>query len=287
MNLNGMIVLRILGVIYFLFGYIVHITYLSIFPELFDSFRETTLISRAVDKNLLTFETINPRHFCDDKHRVVDDEIYGGGHGLLMKAPPIIAAIKHWIEKNGLVENGTLKVESGKRNKKTHHPIPGTLNFKIIIPHPSQDVFNQSFAHNWSECSHLLFICGRYEGIDERVRLRLKKNYPDHTQRISLGQFVTLGGELPAMTMTEAVVRLLPGVINTELSWIEESYSLEQNMQNLEHPQYTRPEVVEGMKVPEVLLSGHHKKIAEWKKDNSLNLPPDFFFNRRGDREIE
>ena len=89
------------------------------------------------------------------------------------------------------------------------------------------------------------------------------------------------------MTMTEAVVRLLPGVINTDLSWIEESYSLEQNMQNLEYPQYTRPEVVEGMKVPEVLLSGHHKKIAEWKKDNSLNLPPDSFFNRRGDRDIE
>ena len=422
MNLNWMIVLRILWVIYFLFGCIVHITYLSIFPELFDSFRKTTLISRAVDKNLLTFETINPRHFCDDKHRIVDDEIYGWWHGLLMKAPPIIAAIKHWIEKHGLqtspqpnltptpllAERGhstiwkwwylhTLAKKNRKemttseeylwfllRNRQIEwlkfrrqhpikwyiadfycaeykliieidwwyhtsipqqeydtlrdelltqnwytvlrftndeinsdiekvvdtiiiscgHPSPDKdegsgvrfveqgwgleeVNFKIIIPHPSQDVFNQSFAHNWSECSHLLFICGRYEWIDERVRLRLKKNYPDHTQRISLWQFVTLGWELPAMTMTEAVVRLLPGVINTDLSWIEESYSLEQNMQNLEHPQYTRPEVVEGMKVPEVLLSGHHKKIAEWKKDNSLNLPPDSFFNRRGDRDIE
>lgn len=227
-----------------------HITYLTIFPELFDSFRETTLISRAVENKILTFETINPRHFCDDKHRIVDDQIYGGGHGLLMKAEPLIAGIKHWIEKHSLTDK----------------------KFQIIIPHPSPIVFDQSYAHTWTESSHLLFICGRYEGIDERVWLRLQKTYPDHIQRISLGQFITLGGELPAMTMTEAVVRLLPGVINTDLSWMEESYSTEQNMQNIEHPQYTRPEIVEGMNVPEVLLSGHHKNIEQWKQDNSRTL---------------
>ena len=142
-----------------------HISYLSIFPELFDSFRQTTLISRAVENKLLKFETVNPRHFCDDKHRIVDDEIYGGGHGLLMKAPPLIAAIQHWL---------------------TKHKLTKKSNFHIIIPHPSKDVFNQATAHTWSECSHLLFICGRYEGIDERVRLRLQQEYPQHTQRISL-----------------------------------------------------------------------------------------------------
>lgn len=378
---------------------IVHITYLSIFPELFDSFRETTLISRAVDNKLLTFETINPRHFCDDKHRIVDDEIYGWGHGLLMKAPPIIAAVKHWIEKHkletspqplsisreGLSSNeqyiwtiwkwGYLHTLAKKNRKnmttneeylwfllrnrqvewlkfRRQHPIKwyiadfycaeykliievdwwyhstisqqeydalrdellnknwyiilrftndeinnsiekvlekilvscghpslwgeGTRvrskRFKIIIPHPSPDVFNQSVAHTWSEQIHLLFICGRYEGIDERVRLRLQKHYSGHVQRISLWQFVTLGGELPAMTMTESVVRLIPGVINTAMSWIEESYSIDHNMQNIEHPQYTRPEVVEGMKVPEVLLSGHHKHIQQWKDENGMQL---------------
>lgn len=246
-----------------------HITYLSIFPELFDSFRETTLISRAVKNRKLTFETTNPRHFCDDKHRTVDDEIYGWGHGLLMKAPPIIACIKHWVEKHGLVESGKCKGERWKKSENTLDSTLWTLNFKIIIPHPSQDVFNQSHAHAWSEYSHLLFICGRYEGIDERVRLWLQKEFPDHVVRVSLGQFVTLGGELPAMTMTEAVVRLIPWVINTEMSWIDESYSIDKNMTNIEHPQYTRPEVVEDMSAPEVLLSGHHKNIQAWKEENS------------------
>lgn len=148
-----------------------HITYLTIFPELFDSFRETTLISRAVSNGLVEFETINPRHFCDDKHRIIDDEIYGGGHGLLMKAPPILSAIKHWIAKHQL-KKGT--------------------NFRIVLPHPSPTVFVQTHAHQWSDCSHLLFVCGRYEGIDERVRLWLQKKYPCHALRISLGQFVTL-----------------------------------------------------------------------------------------------
>lgn len=228
------------------------ITYLTIFPELFDSFRSTTLISRAVSSRLLSFETINPRHFCDDRHRIVDDEIYGGGHGLLMKAPPIIAGIKHWIEKH----------KSRIKNWK----------FLIIIPHPSQTVFNQTHAHQRSEYSHLLFICGRYEGIDERVWMWLQKEYPNNCIKVSLWQFVTLGGELPAMTMTESIVRLIPGVINTEMSRVDESYSIVHNLENIEYPQYTRPETVEGMQVPAVLLSGNHKKIAEWKQEHQKKL---------------
>lgn len=249
-----------------------HITYLSIFPELFDSFRTTTLISKAVDNRIITFETINPRHFCDDKHRTVDDEIYGGGHGLLMKAPPIISAVNHWVKKHKLwVRNGKSKITNIWK-KKSSESLLLDSQFKIIIPHPSQDIFHQGYAHKWSECSYLLFICWRYEGIDERVRLWLHKKFPDQVVRVSLGQFVTLGGELPAMTMTEAIVRLLPWVINTEQSRIEESYSIEQGMKNIEHPQYTRPEVVEGMTVPEVLLSGHHKNIAIRKQEQSIMM---------------
>ena len=229
------------------------ITYLSIFPELFDSFRETTLISKAVKNKKIKIEIINPRHFCDDKHRIIDDEIYGWGHGLLMKAPPIIESIKHWIKKNKLTT----------QNKKKR---------AIIIPHPSPIVFNQSYAHSWSEYSHLLFVCGRYEWIDERVWLWLQREFPDNCMRISLGQFVTLGGELPAMTMTEACVRLIPGVINTDMSWRDESYSTQHDLQNIEYPQYTRPEIVEDMKVPEVLLSGHHKNIKIWKAEHSTTL---------------
>ncbi len=235
----------------FIVSFFMKITYLSIFPELFDSFISTTLISRAVKNKKLKFETLNPRHFCDDKHRIVDDEIYGWWHGLLMKAPPIIAWVQHWITKN--------KLTSKKNNKKR----------AIILPHPSITVFNQSHAHTWSEYSHLLFICGRYEWIDERVWLWLQREYSDHCYKVSLGQFVTLGGELPAMTMTESIVRLIPGVINTEMSWVDESYSREHNLQNIEYAQYTRPEIVEDMVVPEVLLSGHHKNIQQWKTENS------------------
>jgi len=258
-----------------------HITYVSLFPELFESFRNTTLISKSIENKIVTFETINPRHFCDDKHRITDDEIYGWGHGLLMKAPPIIAAVKHWMKKHKLVKSWEWKVKSWKKIitnlwwKDTEMITDNwslLTSFKIIIPHPSQNVFNQSYAHDWSEYYHLLFICWRYEGIDERVRLWLQKKFPDNVVRISLGHFVTLWGELPVMTMTEAVVRLIPGVINTEMSRKDESYSIDCQMNNIEHPQYTRPEIVEGMRVPEVLLSGHHKKIEEWKKEKSKRV---------------
>lgn len=230
-----------------------HISYLSIFPELFDSFRETTLISKAIKNRKLKFEVINPRHFCNDKHRLVDDEIYWWWHGLLMKAPPIIDSIKHRIKKH--------KLQKDWKKKR-----------KIIIPNPSKDIFNQTYSHEWSTHENILFICGRYEGIDERVWLWLQNNFSDNCIKISLGQFITLGGELPAMTMTESIVRLIPWVINTEMSRIDESYSVEHSLNNIEYPQYTRPEIVEWMKVPEVLLSGHHKNIQEWKKNNSIWL---------------
>lgn len=226
-----------------------HITYLSIFPELFDSFCETTLISRAVENQIIEFETINPRHFTDDRHRTVDDEIYGWGHGLLMKAQPIIDGIKHRLSKHSLDNTSD--------------------NFQIIIPGPSTRSFVQKDAHDWSESDFVLFICGRYEWIDARVYKRLHNRFPDQAHQVSLGQFVTLGGELPAMTMTEAIVRLLPGVIHDPESRKQESYNIHQWMSNIEHPQYTRPQVVERMRVPDILLSWDHKKIEERKKKKS------------------
>lgn len=232
------------------------IVYVSIFPEIFESFVSTTLVSRAVTHWLLSFEYLNPRHFCDDKHRTIDDSIYGGGQGMLMKAPPLIASIRHLIRKH--------KLTKSKWGKNSHR--------QILMPWPSRELFTQQSAHHYSQKDLLIFICGRYEGIDHRVSLWLDKHYPHHRSRLSLGQFVTLGGELPAMTMTEAIIRLIPGVIKEESSRQDESYALEHDMTNIEYPQYTRPEVVEWMTIPDTLLSGHHAQIKKRKKDNTQFL---------------
>lgn len=228
------------------------ITYISIFPEIFKSFLATSLIAKAQEKNLLSFDAVNPRNFCKDKHKQVDDEIYGWGTGLLMKAQPLIDAVEYVVKENTL----------SKRCKK----------WKIIFLSPSKEIFCQNHAHEFAKMKHILFVCARYEGIDYRFEQYMIDNYPNHFTKISLGKFITLGGEVPAMTMTEAIVRLIPNVIKEENSWKDESYSVEKNMNNLEYPQYTRPETIQWYKVPEILLSGHTKKIEEWKKDNTIPL---------------
>lgn len=226
-----------------------HISYISIFPEIFESFLSTSLVKKAIEKKVLSFDTVSPRIFCPDRHQQVDDTLYGGGAGLLMKAKPAIDSIEHLLKLHKLT----------KRSQKR----------KIVMMSPSQEVFCQRTAHDWATLKHIIFVCARYEGIDYRFEEYMRDKYPKHFVKVSLGQFVTLGGEFPAMVMTEAVVRLIPGVIKEEASWQNESYSLEYDMTNIEHPQYTKPEEVYGYKVPEVLLSGHHKKIEEWKKENS------------------
>lgn len=221
---------------------------ISIFPEIFESFLSASLISKAIEKNVLSFKITNPRDFCLDKHQQVDDEIYGGGAGMLMKAQPIIDAVESVISMNKL------------------------SNFQIIFPSPSAEIFDQTTAMKYSEAKNIIFICGRYEGIDFRFQQYMNKKYPNQFKKISLGSFITLGGELPTMTMIEAITRLVPWVIKEEASRKEESYSPENNLQNIEYPQYTRPAEVEGFPVPEVLVSGHHKNIEQWKKDNTIYL---------------
>ena len=185
-----------------------------------------------------------------------------------MKAEPVISSIRYAIEKE--IQNSKFKIQNeidcfvprNDQGSKT----------KIIMVGPSKTIFNQQIAHDLSDYDHLIFLCGRYEGIDHRVKLRCQNELGDNFCEISLGQFVTLGGELPAMTMIEAITRLIPWVIKEDQSRKDESYRPEQAMQNIEYPQYTRPEVVEGMIVPEVLLSGHHEKIEQWKQDQTLHL---------------
>jgi len=215
--------------------------YVSIFPDVFNSFVETSLIKKAQNKKILDFEFCNPRDFCEDKYKQVDDEIYGGGVGMLIKAEPVIKAI-----------NSIKKWNS----------------WKVIYLAPSKKVFNQEIAHQYSYVDLLIFVCGRYEGIDHRFVEYMQREYSDNFSIVSVGKFVTLGWEVPAMLLTEAIVRLVPGVIKEPDSRGFESYSPDKKMNNLEYPQYTRPDNVRGIKVPDVLLSGHHKNIEDWKVEH-------------------
>ena len=222
----------------------------SIFPEIFESFLQTSLIAKAQEKGILEFEIINPRNFCTDKHQQIDDEIYGGGKWMLLKAQPLIDTINHIVEENQLQKS----------------------DFSILFPSPSQQVFNQKVAYGQSKKDALIFVCGRYEGIDARFEKYCMEHYPDQFKKLSLGQFILLGGELPSCVMIEAITRLIPWVIKEKQSRIDESYAIKDGMATLEAPNYTRPEEVYGMKVPEVLLTWDLEAIAQRKLDNMTHL---------------
>lgn len=229
-----------------------HITYISLFPDIYTSFLETSLIKKAIDKKIVICNLVNPRDFCDDKHKQIDDDIYGGGAGMLMKAKPLIDAIENVIKKNKLLVS--------KNNR------------RIIFMSPSKTIFDQKIANTYSMYEHLIFVSGRYEWIDYRREQYMKKKYKKHFIKLSLGTFITLWGETPSMVVTEAIVRLIPGVIKEAESYQRESYSVDEWMNNLEYPQYTRPEELLGMKVPKVLLSGNHANIEIWRQKNMKKL---------------
>ncbi len=229
------------------FCQIMHISFVTLFPEIYTSFCEASLIKKAVEKSILNISFVNPRDFTYDKHKQVDDEIYGGGAGMLIKAQPMIDSVRSII---------------------TEYNLQAWWNWKLCFVSPSQTIFNQKIAYEYSVLDHIIFVSGRYEWIDYRFQQYCIIHYPENFVILSLGQFVTLGWEAPSMVITEAITRLIPWVIKEETSHLLESYDPNQNMQNLEYPQYTRPEQVEWMSVPEVLLSGNHAKIDEWRKEN-------------------
>ena len=211
-------------------------TFITIFPELINDFCKEGLLAKAIRTKKIQVDTINPRDFTKDIHQTVDDAPYGGGEaGMIMKIEPLAAAIRKAV---------------GKKQAKT------TL---VVLLSPSKQIFNQQMAVKWTKLKHLVLICGRYEGVDARI-----EKYVD--AKISLGEFVVMGGEVAGLTILEAVGRLLPGVIGHEVSLAEESYG---ERFKLEYPHYTRPEIFERLKVPKVLLSGHHQKIKEWRKKHS------------------
>lgn len=203
---------------------------LTLFPDMFAPLKES-IIKRAVDKKLLEINIVDIREFSKDKHKKCDDYPFGGGAGMLMQVEPLYYAIK--------------SVQDEKS--------------KLIFPSPQGKVFNQNMAKELSEEEHLVFICGHYEGVDERIFTLF------NIEEISLGDFILTGGELPSMVMVDAISRLVDGVISRE-SLENESFS----NGLLEYPQYTRPSSFLGLDVPEVLLSGNHQEIEKWRNEQSL-----------------
>ncbi len=219
-----------------------HIDILTLFPQMFDSPFSTSIFKRAIDRKLVSVSLHNIRDYTHDKHHTADDYVYGGGAGMILKPEPIFEA-----------------VESIKSQIKQEPPDQlGRL--PVILLTPQGRLFCQEIAYELSKDNHLILICGRYEGVDERVREHLV------TDEISIGDYVLSGGELAAMVIVDAVVRLLPGVLGSEASAADDSHAAGL----LEYPQYTRPEVYREWVVPQVLLSGNHAQIAKWRREQAI-----------------
>jgi tRNA (guanine37-N1)-methyltransferase len=207
---------------------------ITLFPEMFEQVLNNSIMWKAQNQGVVSFSLINLRDFGIGPRKTVDDTPYGGGDGMLLKPEPLFAA-----------------VEFAKKS---------SPNARIVAMTPSETVWNQQLAQNYAESSQdLIILCGRYEGFDARI-------FEIVDEKISIGKFVLTGGELPAMILIDSIVRLIPGVLGGEKSAEIESYS---DGDNLEFPQFTRPADFRGMKVPEVLLSGHHAEIDKWRAENS------------------
>ena len=205
---------------------------LTLFPDMFENLKQS-IIGRAIEKNIININLINIRDFSKDKHKKVDDTPYGGGAGMVMKPDVVYSAYNSIKDKNA----------------------------KVIYMSPQGNTLNQKKVEELSKEEHLVILCGHYEGIDQRVLDKIVD------EEISIGDYVLTGGELPAMVLIDSVSRYVEGVLKED-SIKEESFS----NGLLEYPQYTRPEVFEGEKVPEILLSGHHENIDKWRKEKSLEI---------------
>jgi tRNA (guanine37-N1)-methyltransferase len=206
---------------------------LTIFPHMFPGPLGDSITGRALTAGLARVNAVDVRDFAIDRHRSVDDYPYGGGPGMVMSIEPLVAA-----------------VESVRR--------PSS---RLLLLSPTGRPFTQAVAHELAAAEHLVLVCGRYEGVDERVRLATG------AEELSIGDFVLTGGELAAMVVLDAVIRLLPGVLSSSDAWRDESHSTDGL---LEYPQYTRPVVFRGLRVPDVLLSGHHAQVAAWRHRQAL-----------------
>lgn len=209
---------------------------MTLFPEMIERAMAESITGRAIRAGYICVDAVNIRDFSEDKHNRVDDYPYGGGAGMVMQAEPVYRCYEDICRKIG-----------------SERP-------RVVYLTPQGSVFKQSMAQELSGEQDLILLCGHYEGIDERVLEKIVTDY------VSIGDYVLTGGELPALVMMDAISRLVPGVLNNGMSAVRESFS----DSLLEYPQYTRPEEWMGQKVPSVLLSGHHKNIAQWYREESL-----------------
>lgn len=216
-------------------------TVMTLFPEMITTGLNVSIIGRAIEQNLIHLDVVNIRDFSTRKHSKVDDYPYGGGAGMVMQVEPIYDAYNHIIN------------NQNKNNITTSKP-------RVIYLTPQGKVFNQSMAKELAKEDNLIFLCGHYEGIDERAIDLIV------TDQISIGDYVLTGGEMPAMIMIDAISRLVPGILHNDDSAIDES--LTDNL--LEYPQYTRPNEYMGLKVPDILLSGNHAKVDAWRREQSV-----------------
>jgi tRNA (guanine37-N1)-methyltransferase len=209
------------------------INILTLFPEMFGGVLSSSILGKASEKGLVQFEVNNFRDFSESKHGTVDDTPYGGGGGMVLKPEPLFRAVE---------------------------AIAGESKPRVILMCPQGVTYNQKLAEELAQEEHLIFICGHYEGYDERIREHLV------TDEISIGDYVLTGGELAAMVVIDSVVRLQPGALGNQTSAVEDSFSTGL----LEYPHYTRPAEFRGWKVPDILLSGHHANITSWRLKESL-----------------
>jgi tRNA (guanine37-N1)-methyltransferase len=227
---------------------------ITIFPEIFNSYFNESIIKRAQEKGLIDIKIYNLRDWTQDKHKTVDDTPYGGGAGMVMKIDILHQALQ------------ALSLQFPISNFQSNSKSKNSKKTKILLTSAKGKKWNQQMAKKYSQLDNVVIICGRYEGVDERI-----KKFID--EEISIGDYVLTGGEIPAMTMVDSITRLLPGVLGNKMSAIDESHS---TPGLVEYPQYTRPEIFiannKKYKVPKILLSGDHKKIAEWRQSKMKKI---------------
>ncbi|SDT45270.1 tRNA (guanine37-N1)-methyltransferase [Paenibacillaceae bacterium GAS479] len=244
---------------------------LTLFPEMFHGVFGASILGKARDKGIVSLNAVNFRDYANNKHNTVDDYPYGGGGGMVLKAEPVFSAVEDLLRTDAQLDELTDEQLSQQRDEQSDvqtdvkdrvQPERSAAEKapRIILMCPQGQPFTQRKAEELAAEDRLIFICGHYEGYDERIREHLV------TDELSIGDYVLTGGELPAMVMIDSVVRLLPGVLGNESSAVTDSYSTGL----LEYPHYTRPASFRGWEVPEVLLSGHHSRIDQWRREQSL-----------------
>ena len=227
---------------------------LTLFPEMIMDCLRTSILGRAMEKGIITARAVNIRDYADNKHHSVDDYTYGGGAGMLMQAQPVYDCI------HSVLTKGDADGEKRAEDKTVRGILEEEKHTRIIYVTPQGRVFDQTMAQEFAKSEKLIFLCGHYEGIDERV---LEETVTDY---VSIGDYVLTGGELPALVMIDAIARLIPGVLGSEESAPGDSF------QNglLEYPQYSRPALWHGKEVPQILLSGDHARVEDWRLERSI-----------------